>query len=352
MPQSSVVRRRVGTDGSAVRSDLQEPLLSWDDRHDDDVRIDPPATSATCANPANGVASHSSDVKSPLGSPRPGEGGSRVWQHLLGSFVFQWAAWLGQLMVGARTRVLALGGSFASTLLLPPHARAPIRGGPHQVRGGVPALPPIKLSEPQERSLKLLQTRIDPLFENEKAEHKAALVELWELAYPGRVLTEEVEVAGWKKMGWQGKHPSSDFRGGGFFALENLVYYARTYPRSFQRIMRKQEGRRAEWEYPFGAAGVNITVLLISILDLRKEIPSTVAGRAFLNILPEHPTAFEDLYCVTFEMMDANWLELKASYMEFNVVLQATRAELERHLCQPSFSAVSDLPAFARLTAE
>ncbi|GJP68076.1 hypothetical protein CLOP_g24827 [Closterium sp. NIES-67] len=290
--------------------------------------------------------------QSPLGSPRPGEGGSRVWQHLLGSFVFQWAAWLGQLMVGARTRVLALGGSFASTLLLPPHARAPIRGGPHQVRGGVPALPPIKLSEPQERSLKLLQTRIDPLFENEKAEHKAALVELWELAYPGRVLTEEVEVAGWKKMGWQGKHPSSDFRGGGFFALENLVYYARTYPRSFQRIMRKQEGRRAEWEYPFGAAGVNITVLLISILDLRKEIPSTVAGRAFLNILPEHPTAFEDLYCVTFEMMDANWLELKASYMEFNVVLQATRAELERHLCQPSFSAVSDLPAFARLTAE
>ncbi|CAI5474416.1 unnamed protein product [Closterium sp. Yama58-4] len=265
------------------------------------------------------------------GSPRPGEGGSRVWQHLLGSFVFQWASWLGQLMAGARTKVLALGGSFASTLLLPPHTRAPSRGGPPQLRGGVPALPPITLSEPQEWCLKQLQARIQPPFENDKEEHRLALVELWEQAYPGRVLTEE---------------------GRGIFSLENLVYYARTYPRSFQRIMQKQEGRRAEWEYPFGAAGVNITVLLISILDLRKDIPATVAGRAFLKILPEHPTAFEDLYCVTFEMLDANWLELKASYMEFNVVMQATRAELERHMCQPSFTAISDLPAFARLTAE
>ncbi|GJP85874.1 hypothetical protein CLOP_g15966 [Closterium sp. NIES-67] len=208
--------------------------------------------------------------QSPLGSPRPGEGGSRVWQHLLGSFVFQWAAWLGQLMVGARTRVLALGGSFASTLLLPRTRAHPSAEAPTRCAGGFPPFPPIKLSEPQERSLKLLQTRIDPLFENEKAEHKAALVELWELAYPGRVLTEEVEVAGWKRWGGRGNTRPRISGAGGFFALENLVYYARTYPRSFQRIMRKQEGRRAEWEYPFGAAGVNITVLLISILDLRK----------------------------------------------------------------------------------
>ncbi|CAI5508495.1 unnamed protein product [Closterium sp. Naga37s-1] len=354
----------------------------------------------------------------------------------------------GQLMAGARTKVLALGGSFASTLLLPPHARAPSRGGPPQLRGGVPALPPITLSEPQERYLKQLQTRIQPPFENDKEEHRLALVELWEQAYPGRVLTEEVEVAGWKEMGWQGKNPASDFRGGGFFALENLVYYARTYPvrlgreegkgagrgrggkgagkgsggreggkgggegrgrRSFQRIMYKQEGRRVEWEYPFGAAGVNITVLLISILDLRKDIPATVAGRAFLKMLPEHPTAFEDLYCghashasragaphvpsqllislsplpiqsvllahhplpLCQVVMQATRAELEC-YMcqpsfcsrthsaplltlpppSLQVVMQATRAELERHMSQPSFTAISDLPAFARLTAE
>jgi hypothetical protein len=29
--------------------------------------------------------------------------------------------------------------------------------------------------------------------------------------------------------------------------------------------------------------------------------------------------AFDDLYCVAFQMMDAQWLAKRASYMEFNV---------------------------------
>lgn len=42
---------------------------------------------------------------------------------------------------------------------------------------------------------------------------------------------------------------------------------------SFRRLMLKQDGRRSEWEYPFAAAGVNITVLLIDLLDLRSGMP-------------------------------------------------------------------------------
>uniref|UniRef100_A0A8R7PTM6 ELMO domain-containing protein n=1 Tax=Triticum urartu TaxID=4572 RepID=A0A8R7PTM6_TRIUA len=30
-------------------------------------------------------------------------------------------------------------------------------------------------------------------------------------------------------MGWQGKDPSTDFRGGGFISLENLLYFAKNY---------------------------------------------------------------------------------------------------------------------------
>jgi hypothetical protein len=29
--------------------------------------------------------------------------------------------------------------------------------------------------------------------------------------------------------------------------------------------------------------------------------------------------AFDMLYCVAFEMLDAHWLAMRASYMEFNV---------------------------------
>ncbi|ONM15365.1 ELMO/CED-12 family protein [Zea mays] len=31
-------------------------------------------------------------------------------------------------------------------------------------------------------------------------------------------------------MGWQGKDPSTDFRGGGFISLENLLYFSKKYP--------------------------------------------------------------------------------------------------------------------------
>lgn len=36
-------------------------------------------------------------------------------------------------------------------------------------------------------------------------------------------------------------------------------------------------------------------------------------------LMTENEEAFDVLYCVAFEMMDAQWLAMHASYMEFNV---------------------------------
>ena len=51
--------------------------------------------------------------------------------------------------------------------------------------------------------------------------------------------------------------------------MENLLFFARNYPKSFQELLRKQNGDRAIWEYPFAVAGVNITFMLIQMLDLQ-----------------------------------------------------------------------------------
>lgn len=40
-------------------------------------------------------------------------------------------------------------------------------------------------------------------------------------------------------------------------------------------------------------------------------------GGSFL--LLEHEDAFDVLYCIAFEMMDAQWLAMRASYMQFKV---------------------------------
>lgn len=42
-----------------------------------------------------------------------------------------------------------------------------------------------------------------------------------------------------------------------------------TLQESFQRLLHKQDGTRAEWEYPFAVAGINISFLLAQMLDLQ-----------------------------------------------------------------------------------
>uniref|UniRef100_A0A2N9EVN8 ELMO domain-containing protein n=1 Tax=Fagus sylvatica TaxID=28930 RepID=A0A2N9EVN8_FAGSY len=99
---------------------------------------------------------------------------------------------------------------------------------------------------------------------------------------------------------------------------------------SFHRLLFKQEGNRAVWEYPFAVAGINVTFMLIRMLDLSSE----------------DEEAFDVLYSIAFEMMDAQWLAMRASYMEFNEVLQVTRTQLERELSLEDIHRIQDLPAY------
>jgi hypothetical protein len=44
--------------------------------------------------------------------------------------------------------------------------------------------------------------------------------------------------------------------------------------KSFQELLCKKNGDRAIWEYPFAVAGVNITFMLIQMLDLQAGLSS------------------------------------------------------------------------------
>eukprot|EP00250_Pteridium_aquilinum_P015599 c22666_g1_i1 orf=334-1293(+) len=197
----------------------------------------------------------------------------------------------------------------------------------------------------QEERLSLLQGRIEIPFDGTSPEHQEALRELWKASFPERDLIGLVSEQ-WKDMGWQGKDPSTDFRGGGFISLENLLFFAKEYPKAFQRLLHKEQGCRATWEYPFAVAGINISFMLIQILDLRSAKPGTANGKRFVKLLEEDEFAFDRLYCVAFEMMDAQWLAMKASYMEFNAVLKATQTQLEREISLDDLSCIQDLPGY------
>ncbi|CAA0820347.1 ELMO/CED-12 family protein [Striga hermonthica] len=211
------------------------------------------------------------------------------------------------------------------------------------------ARPSFDLTAAQEECLHRLQNRIDVNYDSSVSEHQEALRALWSAAFPGEELRGLISEQ-WKEMGWQGKDPSTDFRGGGFISLENLLYFARNFPKSFQDLLKKKEGDRALWEYPFAVAGVNITFMLIQMLDLEAVKPRTLVGATFLKFLAENESAFELLYCITFKLMDNQWLSMHASYMDFNAVMKATRRQLERELLQEDVASLEDLPSFALLS--
>ncbi|PON80647.1 ELMO domain containing protein [Parasponia andersonii] len=196
-----------------------------------------------------------------------------------------------------------------------------------------------------EERLRNLRQRLEVPFDGSCLEHQDALMQLWRLAYPTKELPS-LKSELWKQMGWQGSDPSTDFRGGGFISLENLIFFAQKYPESFQRLLHKQDGTRAEWEYPFAVAGINISFMLAQMLDLQSGTPTSDVGIHFLELLKEDEMAFDDLFCVAFQMMDAQWLAKRASYMDFNDVLKSTRTQLERELALEDVSSVKDLPAY------
>ncbi|CAI0445985.1 unnamed protein product [Linum tenue] len=208
--------------------------------------------------------------------------------------------------------------------------------------------PSFDLTPAQEECLQQLQSRIDIPYDSSVHEHQEALRALWNAAFPEEELCGLISEQ-WKEMGWQGKDPSTDFRGGGFISLENLLYFARNFPQSFQDLLQKREGDRSVWEYPFAVAGVNITFMLIQMLDLEAVKPRSLVGATFLKFLTENESAFDLLYCITFKLMDQQWLTMHASYMDFNAVMKSTRRQLERELLAEDITRLEELPSYSLL---
>ncbi|KAL8460124.1 hypothetical protein ACS0TY_031874 [Phlomoides rotata] len=250
------------------------------------------------------------------------------WTLLFTNVIAQWAQWLANIVLGS--------GSVLARIV-------PFISGSQNGANG--SLPPVLLSPLQDARLKYLKQRLSVPFDGTSSEHQDALIQLWRLSYPDRPLPSlKSEV--WKDMGWQGSDPSTDFRGGGFISLENLIFFAKTYPEAFQNLLHKRDGDRSEWEYPFAVAGINISFMLVQMLDLQSGNPSTMAGHCFLGMLSHDDMAFDNLFCVAFKLLDAQWLIKRASYMEFNDVLKSTRSQLEREMALEDVSSVKDLPAY------
>jgi hypothetical protein len=66
------------------------------------------------------------------------------------------------------------------------------------------------------------------------------------------------------------------------FGLNNLLYLSEAHPQLWNQLLHKRQGVRAQWEYPFAVAGLNLTFMLGELLELhgsKGKLPATPAGR-------------------------------------------------------------------------
>ena len=132
----------------------------------------------------------------------------------------------------------------------------------------------------------------------------------------------------WKRLGFQGCDPATDFRGSGLMALRQLILLFNSYPEIVERIFADTETidedgecgddaggvgrlscvpeRRRCCEYPFAAACVNISMHLLMLLSI--EPHRTESGEAAAAT------------CITAETARHSFTTLRASYNLSNMV--------------------------------
>lgn len=165
-------------------------------------------------------------------------------------------------------------------------------------------------------------------FDPESQEHIDMMQKLWDITFPG-LRFEGLVNTKWEEMGWQGKDPSTDFRGGGLLSVQNLIYLSDRYPEHYHCLLHKIRGpRMAKHEYPFAVAGVNLTYMLLELLEIPRapECPKSVSGRKYIQSFQcGDQESFWKLYCYSFVLLDKEWIDMKADYMDFPRVMERVR---------------------------
>lgn len=119
----------------------------------------------------------------------------------------------------------------------------------------------------------------------------------------------------WTELGFQGKDPSTDFRGMGMLAVVNLHCFSTTYKESALQVYSKS--LHPKFGYPFAIVGINITSWIYHLLSegyLKTHFynDSALLARDKINL-----SNFNRIYCTIFIEFDSFWFTNEPNVMDF-----------------------------------
>jgi hypothetical protein len=196
-----------------------------------------------------------------------------------------------------------------------------------------------------ERARLKLENLVHTNFESQESSHKDLLETLWQRLQPFVATDLNATQRDWKRLGFQGDDPSTDFRGMGLFALHQLVYFADTRQTVVQRMI--NEANEEHWSdlrsrardtgppikqlkryYPFAVTGINISAFIVGLFQKDALVSAWMGARAD-TILQR----IDDLYCDTFILFHERWRQgPERSVMEFPKVFRECCAQVEQQV--------------------
>ncbi|KAK5583875.1 hypothetical protein RB653_005479 [Dictyostelium firmibasis] len=171
----------------------------------------------------------------------------------------------------------------------------------------ISALEPISSFQGLKRSIENKQ-KIP--YDNSNLHHEASLERLWDALLPDVRRSARLSKE-WGTLGFQGMDPATDFRGMGILGLDNLIYLSTKHSNEAREILKNSNSKCC---YPFAITGINITALVLNLIDKPHFKIYFFKNGSTLD-------QFNELYSLVFISFDRFYQSKKPkSIMEFNTI--------------------------------
>ncbi|KAL2330043.1 hypothetical protein Fmac_017624 [Flemingia macrophylla] len=144
-------------------------------------------------------------------------------------------------------------------------------------------------------------------------------------------------------------NPPGQISLGGTNTMSNMGYENGNTPNSSDIDARLAANQEKAQRWFSKLESIFLSFMLAQMLDLQAGVPSSSSGVHFLKFLEVDEMAFDILFFVAFQMIDAQGPARRATYTEFNDVLKSSRAQLEGELALEDISSLKDLPSYSIL---
>ena len=125
------------------------------------------------------------------------------------------------------------------------------------------------LSDVAEENLSHLSDDISTSYSESDAIHVSLLSNLWEVLFPNEGAFQRDSPI-WREAGFQKTDPVSDLKASGVLSIRAMTYLGVKYPMKAQSMLQANKVN-TKTNYPFAIVGINITLLLGELLNLRDQ---------------------------------------------------------------------------------